>query len=219
MPKPKLDKLKLEKLKSYDPRPSKAEPEARAARKRLEKENPHFDMVQNFAIKAAAIGALTALALFPWEKQVEKHERRSHPERIRERDDDGGRGKERRGRDERAGDSEDGHEDHRDRRARGRGGEERRRRQSEGGEHEREYRMFLDRDREYRRLPVDVEGASPSSVGGASELYTGTDDGEYGRRYVEASRHERDLREKASGQDGRRRRGSVDYEYRRSTRY
>ena len=49
--------------------------------------------------------------------------------------------------------------------------------------------------------------------------YTGTEDGEYGRRYIEASVRERERTGRGSGEYGRRRRGdSVDYEYRRSKR-
>lgn len=139
-------------------------------------------------MKVGAIALLTAVALFPWEKEIEKHERTHHPERFRDEKDKsrGDRGREDRRNDDR-----------------------RRRRQSEGGERQREYREYLDRDREYRALD-QVDAGSVRGVEG--RRYTGSDDGEYGQRYIEASRRERQR------MDGRRRRGSVDYEYRRSSR-
>lgn len=195
-----------------DPRPSKAHPDARTARKAFERENPHFNM-QEFGMKAGALALLTAVALFPWEKEHEKHERAHHPERF----EDNGKGD----RIEPSKSKEKGRK--------GKGEIDRRRRQSEGGEREREYRYYLDRDRDYR--PLVAVGTAPSSVGGGSgggsgargiereRRYTGTEDGEYGRRYIEASVRERERTGRGSGEYGRRRRGdSVDYEYRRSKR-
>jgi len=203
------------KIKQYDPRPSRANPEARATRKKLEKESPHISMSE-VAMKGGALALLTAVALFPWEKEYDKHERTHHPERFEDPNDyknknraeDGkrsGDGREDRGR--RDGDEE---EERRDRR---------RRRQSEGGEREREYRKFLNRDREYRPLPAGAIEVAPSSVGSGVERYTGSEDGEYGRKYIEATREERAHRYRRDEDEyGRRRRGSVDYEYRRSSR-
>lgn len=187
-PTPKMvgPRIPLPIPKSHDPRPSRANEEARRIRKQFEKENPHFDM-KEFGIKAGAIALLTALTLFPWEKEIEKHERTHHPERFQDEKD---RGKGNRGRDDRRND------------------DRRRRRQSEGGERQREYRQYLDRDREYR--PFDQVDTPVSSVEGGR--YTGSDDGDYGRKYIEASRRER---ERA---DRRRRRGSAEYDYRRSSR-
>jgi hypothetical protein len=172
----------------------------------------HISMSE-VAMKGGALALLTAVALFPWEKEFEKHERSHHPERFEDAGDvknknrveDGDRrGSRRDDRDEgdrgSRGDDEDGRRGRRD-------GDRRRRRQSEGGEREREYRAFLDRDREYRPLPAET---APSSVGGRDDRYTGSEDGEYGRRYIEASRMENERRE--------RRRGSVDYEYSRGSR-
>ena len=203
------------KLRQYDPRPSRADPDARAARKKLEKESPYISMTEA-AIKGGALALFAAVTLFPWQKQYEKHERTHHPERFENPDDfknknrvqEGGGGIRDRsdGKNERARRDED--DDRRERRRR-------ERRQSEGGEREREYRVFLDRDREYRALPVE---AAPSSVGSEGR-YSGSEDGEYGRRYVEASRKDREYRHRRDVDDyGRPRGGSVDYDYRRSSR-
>jgi hypothetical protein len=77
-----------------DLRPSKAHPEHRARRKQLERESPAFSMGE-FGIKTAMMGLLALVACFPWEKEVEKHERRLREEeegkrRRRERGDRGG---------------------------------------------------------------------------------------------------------------------------------
>jgi hypothetical protein len=47
-----------------DPRPSKAHPEHRAARKALEKEHPHFD-IKELGLKAGVLMLLAGVALFP----------------------------------------------------------------------------------------------------------------------------------------------------------
>ena len=192
------------KIKQYDPRPSRANPEARAARKNIE--NPHFSMSE-VAMKGGALALLTAVALFPWEKELEKHERTHHPEQYENEkkkiDKKGRRGSGRDGRRGRRISEDDSNEDRR---------EGRRRRQSEGGEREREYRRFLDRDREYRSLPVEV---APEIVDDG-ERYTGSEDGEYGRRYIQASRKEKEYRHRREeGDYGRRGSVSVDYDYRR----
>ena len=192
-----------------DFRPSKAHPEARANRKAFEKESPHFNM-NEFGMKAGALALLTAVALFPWEKEHEKHQRTHHPERFEDEKDSKGKG--------RRGSARDGDGGRRGRDA-DRDGGRRRRRQSEGGEREREYRAYLNRDREYGVIR-NGDGLPPR-VGGnvrgfeGERTYTGSDDGDYGRRYIEASRRERERRERGSGDYGRRR--SVDYDYRRSS--
>ena len=193
-------------MKLPDPRPSKSNTEARAHRKALEKENPHFNM-QEFGMKAGALALLTAVALFPWEKEYEKHERNHHPERFQD-EKNGNSSKDRRG------SKKDGD----DRRGRGQGRDgDRRRRQSEGGERQREYRQYLDRDREYRVADDLGDGSTRGTDG---RRYTGSEDGEYGRRYVAAPRREMERRDKGSVGDDyrRRRRASVDYEYGRGSR-
>jgi hypothetical protein len=51
-------------LEIPDPRPSKAHPEHRAARKALEKEHPHFD-IKELGLKAGVLMLLAGVALFP----------------------------------------------------------------------------------------------------------------------------------------------------------
>lgn len=54
-------------------------------------------MKSNFAYKVGAMTLMALIALFPWEKQVEKHERRSHPERYEDDRRSKGKGRAREG--------------------------------------------------------------------------------------------------------------------------
>lgn len=100
-----------------DVRPSKAHPEHRAKRKQLEKESPAFSM-QEFGIKAGMMALLAAVACFPWEKELEKHEKRKAEEEKKE----GERDREKKGKDrgglrgDRGGERRDRDSDRMDRR-------------------------------------------------------------------------------------------------------
>ena len=80
------------RLPGPDFRPSRADADARRVRKALEKENPHFNMVQEFGMKVGMLALLMAVALFPWEKEYEAHERRRHVERFESEERNNGRG-------------------------------------------------------------------------------------------------------------------------------
>ncbi|KIN03797.1 hypothetical protein OIDMADRAFT_143290 [Oidiodendron maius Zn] len=124
-----LDKLQRKVFSPpfADMRPSKAHPEHRARRKQLERDSPAFDM-KDFGIKTAMIGLLALVACFPWEKELEKHERRREEEGERERtgrrkgdDDDGeSRGRSEGGRERRRIDGEERRERREQRHAGGR---------------------------------------------------------------------------------------------------
>jgi hypothetical protein len=127
-----LDKLQ-ESFFGTDLRPSKAHPEHRAHRKKLERESPAFSM-QEFGIKTGMMALLALVACFPWEKELEEHERRKTEEEERV-NGDGGR---ERGRDE-------------DERRERRGEDERRERRRREGRRDTQRRIEAERREQGRR--------------------------------------------------------------------
>lgn len=87
--------------------PSKAHPEHRARRKKLEKESPAFSMGE-FGIKAAMMGLLAVVACFPWEKELERNKEGKGQGEMERRDGERERRERREGRGGREGQRERG---------------------------------------------------------------------------------------------------------------
>jgi hypothetical protein len=190
-----------------DPRPSKADAEQRAKRKQHEKEHPHFAM-QEFGMKAGVLALMGALTLYPWEKKIEEHKRKEHPERFERQ---GGRGG-----DDKRGD--DGREDRRrslggdgrEMRSVGRADRESRRSAGAGGNRiadERIYRAPIV-ERRPRRRTLDEKGMKLAVAEGFEYITPDKaylDDISY-RRSVDADHRPRTESEysRRSGRDSRR---------------